>query len=211
LRDGRLDTAVKLMGDGDPMPSNELVFIVTLAAVNLAAGLGLAPSLARRLNATAPRAGKTIRGVLPLLGVYFLECVAFAAGMATQVFTIGLAVLWGVVFGRQLRARRPAHGVLGTSLFLGVYTCLPTTSFGILLLLAMWLAGADVTSTADGAALGIPHFVPWPMNTILGFSLVLSIGTLVVKTAVTVGLAGLLARPDRQLPPGAAGGAERRA
>ena len=180
------------------MPTSELLFIVALAAVNLAAGIGLALVISRRLGAIVGVTGTPGRFVALLVGVYFLECVAFAAGMATQVFSVGLAVLWGIVFGTWLRARRPASGVARTLVLFGVYTSLPAASFGLLLLLAKWLDGANVVSPVDGAALGIPEFVPWPMSTILGFCLVLAVGTLVVKTAVTAGLATRVARSDRE-------------
>jgi len=38
-----------------------------------------------------------------------------------------------------------------------------------------------------GASFGIPSFVPWPMNTILGFYAVLAIGVAVLKTVITTG------------------------
>lgn len=178
------------------MPTGEVLFTVALAAVNLAVGIALAFVISRRLGAIAGVTGTPARYVALLVGVYFLECVAFAAGTATQVFSVGLAVLWGIVFGLWLRARRPASGAVRTLVLFGVYTSLPAASFGLLLLLAKWLDGADVVSAVDGAALGIPEFAPWPISTILGFCLMLAVGTLIVKTAVTVGLAAFVARPD---------------
>ncbi|MBL7077611.1 MAG: hypothetical protein ISS31_09070 [Kiritimatiellae bacterium] len=175
------------------MPTSEILFIVALAAINLAAGMGLALVISRRLGEIAGVARTPARYAAIVMGVYFLECVAFAAGMATQVFSVGLAVLWGIVFGLWLRAGRPASGIVRTLVLFGVYTSLPTVSFGLLLLLAKWLDGADVMSTVDGAALGILGFVPWPMSTILGFCLVLAAGTLIIKTGVTVGLATAVA------------------
>ena len=178
------------------MPTSEVLFIIALAAVNLGGGIGLALVISRRLGAIAGVTGMSARFVALLVGVYFLECVAFAAGMATQVFSVGLAVLWGILFGLWLRARRPAFGAVRTVVLFGMYTSLPAASFGLLLLLAKWLDGAALVNPVDGAALGIPGFVPWPMSTILGFCLVLAVGTLIVKTAVTAGLATFVARPD---------------
>jgi hypothetical protein len=174
------------------VPFEELAFIIALAAVNLAAGVGLALLLARRLAALPGAPVRLSRCMIGLLAVYFAECVAFAAGMATQVFTVGLAVLWGAVFGLRLRARAAPREALRLALMLGLYTSVPTASFGILLLLAKWITGGDITTVVGGAALGIPGFVPWPLNTILGFSVALVAGTVVLKTAITVGVVGFV-------------------
>jgi hypothetical protein len=180
---------------GLTLPAGENVLVGTLIAANLAAGIGLALVLGRRLGGIAGAARRPARYALLLVGVYFLECVAFAAGMATQVFTMSLAVVWGVTFGRRLgRAGAPASQVFRASVPLGIYTSLPTVTFAIILLVAMWLSGAALTSVEQGIALGIPGFVPWPLSTILGFCLALGGGTLVAKTAVTAGLAGFVAR-----------------
>lgn len=184
------------------MPKSEIAFIAVLAGTNLAAGLGLALVLSRRLGAIDGAETMSVRRAALLVIVYFVECFAFAAGMATQVLTIGLAVVWGIVLGRWLRSRGQRCGAAGTLVLFGVYTSLPSASFGLLLLLAMGLAGADLVNPVDGAALGIPPFIPWPMNTILGFCLALAVATPVVKTALTAGLAALLSRPARAEPVG---------
>ncbi len=182
------------------MPFEEVAFIVALTGANLAAGIGLAIPLARRECVLSGRPKGHRRCVSLLLGVYFAECVAFASGMATQVFTLGLAVVWGIVFGLRLRGVRPTSAALRYGFFIALYGSIPTASFGVLILLAMWLAGADVTSITDGLALGIPTFVPWPLNTILGFSAALVVGTLVLKTTLTVAVTGFLLRMRGERP-----------
>jgi hypothetical protein len=41
---------------------------------------------------------------------------------------------------------------------------------------------------------GIPQFVPWPFNTMLGFCVGLSIGTILLKTTITTGTVSILIR-----------------
>ena len=48
-------------------------------------------------------------------------------------------------------------------------------------------AGRPILSAGEGASFGIPGFVPWPMNTILGFYAILAIGVAVLKTVITTG------------------------
>jgi hypothetical protein len=45
---------------------------------------------------------------------------------------------------------------------------------------------------------GIPDFVPWPLNTILGFCIALATGTIILKTAFTTGIAGLITRGNQE-------------
>ena len=182
------------------MPASEAVFIAVLTAVNLAAGVGLAVVIARRLGEASGARRLRPGHVIWLVGIYFLECIAFAAGMATQVFTLALAVIWGLTFGFWFRGRQASCGVVRTLVLLGVYTSLPSVSFGLLLLGSKLLDGADVASTLEGAALGIPQFVPWPLNTILGFCLALAMGTLAIKSAVTAGLARFIALRNGESP-----------
>ncbi len=48
-------------------------------------------------------------------------------------------------------------------------------------------AGRPILSAGEGASFGIPGFVPWPINTILGFYAFLAIGVAVLKTVITTG------------------------
>jgi hypothetical protein len=172
--------------------STESTFSVILIAVNLAAGIGFSIPIAKLLAEASRRSDGSFRYVAMLVGIYFLESVALAAGMGTQVFSLGLAFVWGVTFGLWLRGRAPSLKVLRASLFVAFYTCIPTATFGILLLAAKLIEGANVVSAEQGTAFGIPYFVPQPLNTILGFCVALVIGTVVLKTVITTGEISLL-------------------
>jgi len=167
-------------------------FVIVLVVVNLAGGFGLSRPIARLLGKVTGKPDRFFRYFAMLIGIYLLECVAFPAGMATQVFSIGLAFVWGIVFGLWLRGRAPSDKVLKASFFLALYTSFPTVSFGILLLVARLIGGSSIFSIEEGAAFGIPYIVPWPLNTMLGFCMALVIGTVVFKTVITTGEVGLL-------------------
>lgn len=182
------------------MEPAEFAFVIVLVAVNLAGGFGLSRPIARLLGRVTGKPESFLRYFAMLIGIYFLECVAFPAGMATQIFSIGLAFVWGTVFGLWLRGRAPSSEVLKASFCVALYTSLPTASFGILLLVAKLLSGSHVLSAAEGTAFGIPYFVPWPLNTILGFCLALVIGTVVFKTLITTGEVSLLIHLGKKSP-----------
>lgn len=174
------------------MEPTEVSFTVILALVNLAVGFSLAVLIARRLGEVTGGPERFSRYFAMLVGMYFLECVAFPAGMATQVFSIGLAFVWGVVFGLWLRGKAPPAEILKTSFFVALYTCAPTASFGILFLVGKLAGGSKILSAEEGIAFGIPEFAPWPLCTILGFCAALVIGTVVLKTVITTGEVSLL-------------------
>jgi hypothetical protein len=174
------------------MQPAELSFTIAVAVVNLAAGFGLAVFVAKRLGEVTGKPNRFARYFIMLVGIYFLECAALPAGMATQVFSIGLAFVWGVVFGFWLRRKAPAAKILKTTFFVALYTCAPTASFGVLLLMAKLAGGSSIVSAQEGIAFGIPEFVPWPLCTILGFCVALVMGTIVFKTVITTGEVSLL-------------------
>jgi hypothetical protein len=171
-------------------PMAERIFIGLLAATNLIAGFGGAILLATQLGEISGRP-RNIRYFVLFVFVYFLECVAFSAGMATQVFSVGLAFVWGIVFGLRLRGRAAPRKVLKTSFLFSLYTTLPTVTFSILLLIA-FAVGGSIVSVEEARKFGIPDFVPWPFNTVLGFCAALAAGTVMLKTVITTGEVGLL-------------------
>jgi hypothetical protein len=188
------------------MESTESTFSLIMIAVNLAAGVGFSIPIARLLAEASGRLDRTFRYVAMLVGIYFLESVALAAGMGTQVFSLALAFVWGVAFGLWLRGRAPSLKVLKASLFLAFYTCIPTATFGILLLAAKLIEGANLVSSEQGTAFGIPYFVPQPLNTILGFCVALVIGTVVLKTVITTGEISLLLHLNEKPAPARSNG-----
>lgn len=159
-----------------------------LAAVNLAAGFGCAVPIARGLSKINDKPNRIFRYFVMLISLYFVECVAFSAGMATQVFSVGLAFVWGIIFGLWLRGRAPAREVLKQTFFVSIYGCLPTASFCILIPVIWLICGGHILSAEEGISFGIPDLLPWPLNTILGFFTALVIGTVVLKTLITTGI-----------------------
>jgi hypothetical protein len=172
----------------------EKMLIILLVAVNLAAGFGFAVPIARLLGGISGRPGRILGYLVFLIGIYFVECVAFSAGMCTQVFSIGLAFVWGIIFGLWLRSRTSARRALTASFLVSIYTSLPTASFCILIPVAALVGGGHILSAQEGTSFGIPDFLPWPLNTILGFCSALVIGTVVLKTVITTGEVSLLIR-----------------
>ena len=119
------------------------------------------------------------------LGLYFAECVAFAMGMATQVCTLTLSIGVGVVLGAWLPPSTPLARVGRLGLLLGGYGSLPTVSFSLLLIVAWMWSGAPLLSSEAAQQFGIPGFLPWPLNTVLGFCVALGVGTMVLKSVLT--------------------------
>lgn len=161
-----------------------------LVAVNMVAGFGCAVALAGVLRKAYGERTTFLRYFVLLIGVYFVECATVAMGMGIPVFSMGMAFVWGIIFGLWLRGRGPAREVLKQSFFLSLYTSLPAASFAIVpvLLSFSW----PILSVAEGGKLGIPAFVPWPLNTILGFYVVPAMCAVVFKTVVTTSEVSLL-------------------
>jgi hypothetical protein len=168
------------------MNTPELVLIGLLGLSNLVLGIGLGIYLARKLTNFADPSIKWRRAFALLVGMYFFECLAFPAGMATQVFVVGLAFLWGILLGRFLRMQPPLPS-LRFSLWVAIYTCMPTITFGFLVPFAWALAGNSLLSSEAGISFGIPEWVPWPLGSVAGFTAALVLGTVILKSVITVG------------------------
>lgn len=166
--------------------------LLALTAVNLAAGFGCAVPIARGLGEVAGMPKRFFRYLAILIAIYFVECVAFTMGMCTQVFSIGLAFVWGIMFGLWLRGRASARKVIKQAFFVSLYTCLPTASFCILVPMMVLIGRGHILSGEEGIGFGIPDFLPWPLNTILGFFTALVIGTIVFKALITTGIVNWL-------------------
>ena len=174
------------------MNFGETAFIAALAATNLAGGLLFAVFLARGFTRLTEKTNHFRRYFAMMLGLYFLECLAFTWGMCTQILSIALSIEWGVLFGLWLKGLSPSKQIIKQVLFVSLYGCLPTVSFAALLLIAWVIAGNNLLSVEQSSSFGIPDFVPWPFNTILGFCIALSAGTIILKTASTTGIALLV-------------------
>jgi hypothetical protein len=162
----------------------------------LAAGFGCAVPIANSIRKTC-RTKKFFRYLAMLIGIYFVECVAFPAGMCTQIVTVSLGFVWAVIFGSWLRNIAPAKEILKTVFFVSLYGCLPTCSFAALLVTIWAISGNSLLNVEQAYKFGIPQFVPWPFNTVLGFCVGLAIGTILLKTAITTGTVSILIRRGR--------------
>ena len=162
--------------------------VVTL---NLIAGFSFAVPLSMlfgRLDREPPRVS---RYYVILIGIYFLECVAIVSMMLVPVLSIGLAFVWGICFGLWLRVRTSRDKAIKTSFFLSLYSSLPAVSFIVVPVVALF-AGRPILSADEGSSFGIPSFIPWPLNTILGFYAGLAIGVIALKAVITTGGVRLL-------------------
>jgi len=159
---------------------------LALIVVNLLAGLGSAIPLAGMLARISGRTMEVSRCYAILVGVYLVECAAVVVGMGIPVFSMGLALVWGIVLSRWLRRFPQATDAARTALYLSLYSGLPAASF-IIVPVAAWFGGHAILSVEAGSRFGIPSFIPWPMNTILGFYAACALGALLFKTVVTTG------------------------
>lgn len=157
-----------------------------LFITNLIFGFGSAIPISRLLGKTWNKPHKVFGYFMFLIGIYLLECVAIVTAMGIPAFSIGLALVWGVVFGLWLRGLESAQAGLRASFFLSLYTSLPAASFIILPVIA-WAGGWHILSGKEGIRFGIPDFFPWPLNSILGFYVACSMGAVVFKTIITTG------------------------
>jgi hypothetical protein len=179
--------------------SSDKYIVLALIITNLAAGFGFAIPIANKLRKVTGREGKFFRYFALLIGIYFVECVAFPAGMCTQVFSVGLGFVWAILFGLWLQNIAPAKEVLKTTFFVSLYGCLPTISFAVILVIIWVISGSSLLNVEQASEFGIPQFVPWPFNTMLGFCVGLTTGTILLKTVITTGTASILIR-RRQNP-----------
>ncbi len=176
------------------MESSETVFITALAATNLIAAMIIGIFLATRFSHLTERTNRFRRYLLMMLGLYFFECLAFAWGMCTQILSIALSIEWGVLFGLWLKGLAPSKRIIRQMLYVSLYGCLPTVSFATLLIIIWLISGNGLLNVEQAYQFGIPDFVPWPFNTILGFCLALATGTIILKTTLATGIVSLIVR-----------------
>jgi hypothetical protein len=165
--------------------------IYTLLGVNLVLAVGFGLPLARHLAHMADPPKKLVWQSTMLFGIYLIECFAFAASMATNILSFGLAVVWGIVFGLWLRGRGEKRRAIKTLMCVAVYSCLPAVSFASVLVVLI-IAGWPILTPEGGARFGVPPFVPWPLNTLTGFFTAVIGSALIGKTAVTTIIGAVL-------------------
>ncbi len=180
------------------MKSDDYI-VLALLLINLVASLGAAIPITRGLKKITGRMERSFHYFAMFVGIYFIECVAFAAGMCTQVFSVGLAFVWGIIFGLWLRGLAPAREILKQALYVSIYGCLPTISLCILIPAIKLLYGGHILSSEEGISFGVPDFLPWPLNTILGFFTAVLVVTIVLKTIITTGTVYYLIRQKEKM------------
>ncbi|MBN2020108.1 MAG: hypothetical protein JW749_07780 [Sedimentisphaerales bacterium] len=178
-------------------PQNFLLAVLILT--NVFAGFGLAIPLGDMLAKITGQQKKLKRFVTLVIGAYFLECLAFTVGMCTQIFTFGLAIIWGIILGLWWRGRTQSLKPVKTTVLFSLYGCVPTLSLTLWLPVMWLLAGQGILNVEQAAEFGIPQFVPWPFNTMLGFCAGLAIGTILIKTLITTGLVKWLVSGSAQI------------
>jgi hypothetical protein len=161
----------------------ELILII----INLIVGFGFAIPIAMFLKKANTKPANFFFLLIILVGIYFAECIAVTLGMGIPVFSIVLAFVWGFVFSSWLRTRVINRQVLKSSFFLSLYSSLPAASF-IVVPVLVWIGGGHILSAEEGVRFGIPEFLPWPLNTILGFYAALVTEAVALKTLITTGV-----------------------
>lgn len=174
--------------------SAENTLVLSLIAANLVAGIGFAFPMARQLRPISGSRKGAFLYFAMFVGIYFLECVAFAFGMCTQVFTITLGLVWGILFGLRLKGLAPKRKIIGHTALIAFYGCIPTVSFALALLIFWIISGNGLLNAEQAIEFGVPDFVPRPFNTMLGFCVALAAGTIILKTAFTTGIAAFIVR-----------------
>ena len=168
--------------------------MLSLALTNLVGGIALGIFLAIGFVCLTQKPNCFFKYLMLSLGLYFLECIAFTWGMCTQIFSIILSIEWGILFGLWLKGLVPQKQIIRQMLFVSLYGCLPTVSFAVLLLVIWVISGNGFLNVEQAYNFGIPDFVPWPLNTILGFCVALAAGTIILKTFLTTGIVALIVR-----------------
>lgn len=163
----------------------------TIAAMNGVLAFGLGWPLAGHLAGEVDGLRGRRRTMILLVAVYLIESFAFAASMSTSILSILLAGLWGILLGRRLRRSRSDPGISRRiALLFSGYTALPAASF-LSVPAMMALKGWSVVTSAEGIRFGVPRFLPWPLDTILGFCTAVALVTVVFKVVITSGLVRL--------------------
>jgi hypothetical protein len=159
-----------------------------MLALNVTLGISCGIPVARMLTRSGSVPYGTLKSLALLLLVYSIESIAFMASMGTSVLSMGLAVLWGILLGKKLRGSRiDKRQVSKMAAVFALYTSLPAASFLSVPVVAA-VSGWSITSAEWGLRFGIPGFLPWPLNTILGFGVALSVVTVAFKVGATTAL-----------------------
>jgi hypothetical protein len=176
------------------------ILFAGLIITNVIACFGAAFPLSVMLQKIIMPQKKPKRYFTLFVGIYFVEGLAFTFGMCTQVFTFGLAVIWGIILGLWWRGDVEPQKAVKSAFWFSLYGCAPTLSFSLCLPVMWVFAGKELLDVGSATNFGIPSFVPWPFNTMLGFCAGLAIGTLLIKLTITTVLVKfLVGRPTQSV------------
>jgi hypothetical protein len=162
-----------------------------LVIVNLLAAFGGAVALALYLRNATRFSGGLMRYFLHLIVLYFIECFGLGVWRGIPVFSVIFAFIWGLVLGRWLRSFASHRQALKTAFYISLYSSFPVASL-LLIPLVCLLAGWNIVDVSEAIRMGIPEFVPAPVNTILGFFGFLALCGVILKMVVTTGIASIL-------------------
>ena len=95
----------------------ETVLTLSLALTNLVGGLILGGFLAIGFSRLTQKQNRFLKYLALSLGLYFLECIAFAWSMGTQIFSIILSIEWGILFGLWLKGLAPQKRIIRQMFF----------------------------------------------------------------------------------------------
>jgi len=177
------------MGIIEHAQNNPIEF--ALITINLVLGIGFAVPVVIVLKKLKDKPRSFFHNFCLLMGIYSGECAAIVMGMGVPVFSVGLALIWGVVLGRWLRDKLEVREALKTSFYMSLYSSLPALSFVIIPIL-IGFGGRSVLSVEGAGSIGIPIHLPWPLDTILGFYVVPALGAMVLKAIITTGEVSLI-------------------
>ena len=172
----------------------ENALMLSLLLTNLIGGIVSGVFIAIGFRRLTQKQNLFFKYLMLSLGLYLFECIAFAWGMCTQIFSIILSIEWGILFGLWLKGIAPQKQIIRQMLFVSLYGCMPAISFAALLLVIWIISGNGLLNAEQAYKFGIPDFVPWPLNTILGFCVALAAGTIILKTFITTGIVALIVR-----------------
>jgi hypothetical protein len=175
----------------------------TILAVNVALGSACAWPLAGLFVSKGDGSAGRLRRFGVLIGIYCVEAAAFSASMGTDLLSVALAVVWGLLLPRRLRRLgAPLDKQRKVVLLFAGYTSLPAASL-LSVPIATALGGWPILSPSAAARFGIPGFLPPPLDTILGFCSAVALVAVLLKVSITTGLAYRVIRRARpEGPPG---------
>ena len=175
----------------------ELIVLV----VNIILGFSCAFPLARRLSRLKHSRWGFAGSYLMLIIMYLTESIGFMAGMATNIPGILLALVWGAIFGSWIRrSGGTLKSVLRSAVLVSLFSSLPAVSM-LSVPVVMWFGGWTIFSSDSGVRFGVPDFIPWPMNTILGFCILIAIVGVFFKSLITTGIVYLTYRSNKRVKP----------